>query len=134
MTTLPSLIETCPQNFCPRIGGGIKQGNSEIFSPVARGKNKHLSVFCKKKKQWTSNKVHRKMVFSFDVGLEDTCWLALCEVVGRLAYGHLCRDKFLVWSDRVWSSVLGYNLELVQLPKGWWGVISHSPDDVDLLL
>jgi hypothetical protein len=133
-TTLPSLVETCPQNFIPRMGGGVKQGTSGSFSSVARGKDKHLSVFRRHKKLWKSNKVHRKMVLGSDVALEDTCRLAFCALVGRFAYGHFCRDKLPIWANRVWSSMLGYSPELVQLPKGWWGIICRSLDDVDLLL
>jgi hypothetical protein len=93
-----------------------------------------LSVFRKHQKQWTSNKVTKKMVLGSDVGLEDTCRLALCALVGRFAYGHLCSEKTPAWSERTWSPVLGYSPELLHLSKGWWGVICRSPEDVETLL
>jgi hypothetical protein len=74
------------------------------------------------------------MVLGSDIGLEDTCRLALCGPVGRFAYGNLCKEKLLVWVEQVWVPILGYTPEIIYLTKGWLGFICKSPEDAKLLL
>jgi hypothetical protein len=114
--------------FIPQSGfrGGVLSGS--------RGEPKKLTTLRKSRRQWSSNKVVKKMVLGSDVGLEDTCRLALCRLVGRFAYGNMCKEKLPAWMERVWVPVLGYNPELIYLTKGWLGFICRSPEDVELLL
>jgi hypothetical protein len=74
------------------------------------------------------------MVLGSDIGLEDTCRMALCGLVGRFAYRNMCKEKLHVWVEQVWSPFLGYTPEVLYLTKGWLGFICKSPEDVTLLL
>jgi hypothetical protein len=74
------------------------------------------------------------MVLGSNIGLEDTCRMALCGLVGRFAYGNLCEEKLIVWMERVWSPVLGYVPEVFYLTKGWMGFLCNYPEDVVILL
>ena len=74
------------------------------------------------------------MVLGTDVGLEDTCILAICGLVGKLSYSYLAKNAMTEWTKLNWVPVLGYEPELLCLTKGWWGIIVKSPEDVDILL
>jgi hypothetical protein len=113
VATLPGLVELRTRNFSSKMDCVDKLWNFGCAPGGSRGGNKHMSVFRKHRKQWTSNKITRKMVLGSDVGLEDTCQLVLCALVGRFAYGHLCSEKTLAWSERIWLPVLGYSPKLV---------------------
>jgi len=68
------------------------------------------------------------------VGLEETCRIALCGLVGRLSYAYLVTESFTIWMERTWIPVLGYKLELHFLTKGWMGFVFKSLEDATLLL
>jgi len=76
----------------------------------------------------------RRMVLGADVGLEETCILALCGLVGRLSYAYLATEPFNDWMARTWVPILGYKPELHFLTKGWMGFVCKIPDDATLLL
>jgi hypothetical protein len=72
--------------------------------------------------------------FSFDVGLEETCRLSMCGLVGRLSYRNLSISTLPMWVEQVWTPLLGYTPELLTLTKGWFGFLCNSPEDVSRLL
>jgi hypothetical protein len=74
------------------------------------------------------------MVLKDDIGLEDTCCLALCGLVGRFTYENLQKDTLSVWLEKAWKPLLGYVPELFPLTKGWLGFLCRYPEDVALLL
>jgi hypothetical protein len=74
------------------------------------------------------------MVLGSDVGLEETCRLALCGLVGRLSYSYLANSPMSDWITKNWVPVLGYAPELLCLTKGWMGFICKSLEDADILL
>lgn len=74
------------------------------------------------------------MVLDVDIGLEDTCRMALCGLVGRFTYENLQKDTLSVWLEKAWKPLLGYVPELFHLTKGWLGYLCRSPEDVALLL
>jgi hypothetical protein len=68
------------------------------------------------------------------VGLEDTCRMALCSLVGRLSYKSLSKGSLEEWIKHQWVPLLGYYPEVIFLTKGWLGFICNSPEDATLLL
>jgi hypothetical protein len=74
------------------------------------------------------------MVLRDDIGLEDTCCLALCGLVGRFTYENIQKDTLSVWLEKAWKPLLGYVPELFPLTKGWLGFLCKSPKDVALML
>jgi hypothetical protein len=74
------------------------------------------------------------MVLGDDVGLEETCIMDLCGMVGHLAYSYLADRPILDWVLQNWAPILGYAPEILYLTKGWMGFIFKSPEDVSLLL
>jgi hypothetical protein len=69
-----------------------------------------------------------------DVGLEDSCTLSLCALVGRYAYRSRCKRPLDVWMESTWEPVLGYSLEVLTLPRGWLGFIFKTPKDTEFIL
>jgi hypothetical protein len=69
------------------------------------------------------------MVLGSDVGLVETCSLALCGLVGRLSYRYLCNESIPEWVEHNWKRELGYAPEIRYLTKGWYGFICRSPED-----
>jgi hypothetical protein len=61
-----------------------------------------------RKKLWNSNRSKRRMVMGADIGLEETCNLALCALVGRLSYRSLCKKSLPAWVMSTWTPLLGY--------------------------
>jgi hypothetical protein len=76
----------------------------------------------------------KRLVLGDDVGLEDSCRMAVYGLVGRMAYKNLYVENFTVWLERIWVPVIGYLPEIIFLTKGWVGIICASPEDVELLL
>jgi hypothetical protein len=74
------------------------------------------------------------MVLDSDVGLAETCTLALYGLVGRLSYKYLCKASFPKWVELHWKLELGYAPEIVYLTKGWLGFIYKTPEDSARLL
>jgi hypothetical protein len=58
------------------------------------------------------------MVLGADVGLKETCKLALCGLVGRLSYSYLADRPVLDWVLQNWVPILGYAEEMLYLTKG----------------
>jgi hypothetical protein len=86
------------------------------------------------KRAWRPNKRVRKMVLGEDVGLAETCRLAMCGIVGRLSYSFLADIPLLAWVQNTWTPLLGYVPEILDLTKGWVGFICRTPEDVSILL
>jgi hypothetical protein len=74
------------------------------------------------------------MVLGVDVGLEETCRMALCGLVGRLSYSYLADKPVSDWVLQNWLSILGYAPKILYLMKGWMGFICKILEDVTLLL
>jgi hypothetical protein len=83
---------------------------------------------------WHAKKTKKKMVLGDDVGLEDTVTLALCTLVDRLSYRHLCRTDIAKWVKASWQPLLGYILEFSFLTTGWMSFCFRTPEDSKLIL
>jgi hypothetical protein len=88
----------------------------------------------RKRKLWKPNKVTKKLVLGSDIGLEETCHMALCGLVGRVSYHYLPQEPLQAWMEKTWSPILGYSSEVIFLAKGWLGFICRSPEDTVILL
>jgi hypothetical protein len=86
------------------------------------------------RRQWRAKKHVHKMVLGADVGLPETCGLALCGLVGRLSYPNLCKLPITDWVNLTWKPILGYTPEVVFLNNGWLGFLCKSPEDSAILL
>jgi hypothetical protein len=73
-------------------------------------------------------------VIGMDVGLEETCQLSLCALVGRFAYKTRSSTTFKDWMHSHWFSILGYLPKHWTLNFGWFGLVFNSPEDVELIL
>jgi hypothetical protein len=80
---------------------------------------------------WRPKKIVHKMVLGSDVGLPESCNLALCGLVGRLSYNYLCKVSILDWVELSWKPLLGYAPEVIFLTKGWMGFLCKSPEDAE---
>jgi hypothetical protein len=69
-----------------------------------------------------------------DVGLSEACNLALCALVGRLAYKEKCKQNFDAWIATHWKPLLGYLPKTLLLQQGWLGFIFRKPEDTVLIL
>jgi len=87
-----------------------------------------------RKKIWKPKKRNRRMVPGADVGLEETCRLALYGLVGRLSYPYIVETKIDDWFKKKWAPLLGYVPGIFCLTKGWWRLVVKTPMYVDLLL
>jgi hypothetical protein len=87
-----------------------------------------------RRRVWKPNKRIRRMVLGLDVGLEETCRLAMCGLVGRLSYSYLVDSPVRGWITKSWVPILGYEPEMFVLTKGWMGFVCKTPEDADLLL
>jgi hypothetical protein len=85
-------------------------------------------------KAWKPNRLKRKMVLGGDIGLEESCNLALCALVGHLSYRTLCRQSLPDWVSSTWAPMLGYTPEVLTLSRGWFGFIFKSPEDTLVVL
>jgi len=74
------------------------------------------------------------MVLGADVGLQETCRLAMCGSVGRLSYAYLSDCSVPAWIQKTWEPILVYLSEIHYLTKGWIGFICRTPEDATLLL
>jgi hypothetical protein len=86
------------------------------------------------KKVWKPNKRIQRMVLGMDIGLEETCRLALYGLVGILSYSYLANSAIVAWMEKTWKPFLGYVPEVIYLTKGWMGFICKSFEDASLLL
>jgi hypothetical protein len=108
----------------------IKEVNYRCF----RNSSFHTKPSRVRRKAWKPNKKARRMVLGSDVGLEESCRLALCGLVGRLSYPHLADSSVQGWITQFWAPLLGYEPEMLCLTKGWFGFICKTPEDAELLL
>jgi hypothetical protein len=76
----------------------------------------------------------KRLLLGADVGLEDSCRMAICGLVGRMEYNNLFVENFTVWIKQIWVPVLGYLSEIIFLTKVWVGIICASLEDAELLL
>jgi hypothetical protein len=87
-----------------------------------------------KRKLWKANKAAKKLLLGSDVGLEETCRMALCGLVGRVSYHYLAQEPLQAWMEKYWAPTLGYSSEVLYLVKGWLGFICRTPEDTTLLM
>jgi hypothetical protein len=87
-----------------------------------------------REKAWKVKKTKRRMVMGVDVGLEESCNLSLCALVGRLSYRSLCKQPITDWMQSSWVLLLGYSPELLTLSRGWFGFVFKNPKDTVLIL
>jgi hypothetical protein len=92
------------------------------------------SLHKKSVRAWKPKKVCRRLVIGMDVGLEETCQLSLCALVGRFAYKTRSNLSFSEWMQVTWLPLIGYVPEYLTLPCGWFGLVFKSPEDVELIL
>jgi len=69
-----------------------------------------------------------------DIGLEESCTLSLCVLVGRIAYRSRYTTILEEWMKINWNPLLCYSLELLSLPRGWLGFIFKNPEDSEKVL
>jgi hypothetical protein len=50
---------------------------------------------------WASKKTKKKLVLGVDISLEDSVSMALCSLVGRLSYRHLCTTDLDDWMKKL---------------------------------
>jgi hypothetical protein len=74
------------------------------------------------------------MVLGSDIGLEGTCSLALCALVGRISYRTLCKTSVPAWVATTWTPLLGYSPEVIFLSKGWFRFLFNSLEDTPWVL
>ena len=74
------------------------------------------------------------LVLGMDIGLEDSCSLAMCALVGMLVYFLFCKISVAEWMKVTWEPILGYAPELLMLPRGWFGFVFKSPEDSTRIL
>jgi hypothetical protein len=85
-------------------------------------------------KPWKANKVKRCFILGSDVGLEDTCSMALCTLVGRFSYCKLVQVPLEYWVETTWKPLLGYSPEIYFLARSWFGFKCRNPKDASLIL
>jgi hypothetical protein len=83
---------------------------------------------------WKPKKVRRRLVIGMDVGLEETCKLSLCTLVGRFAYKSRRNITFSTWMQLTWLPIIGYEPEYLTLPYGWFGLVFKNPEDAEIIL
>jgi hypothetical protein len=69
----------------------IQQSSTPIGCPLHNSNNK------KPQRVWKPKKSHPKLALGMDVGLSEACNLALCALVGRLAYKDKCNLRLEDW-------------------------------------
>jgi hypothetical protein len=74
------------------------------------------------------------MVLGDDLGLEEAVSLALKALVGRLSYRSRCSSSITDWVRMYWYPLLGYEPQVLYLPRGWFGFKFNSVEDTSLIL
>jgi hypothetical protein len=110
---------------------GLKGGVPSVIFRNSFKPSTHTGV---RRKVWKLNKRNRRMVLGTDVGLDETCRLSLCGLVGRLSYSYLVDSPMSDWIKNNWVPFLGYAPELLCLTKGWMGFICKTSKDANILL
>jgi hypothetical protein len=99
-TFLPSRAETTLGLRKPLSGYSLQKAEGSFVSLPSSLKAKGIATIRKGRRQWATKKTIRRMVLGSDIGLEDTCRMALCGIVGRFAYSNLNAEKLSVWLER----------------------------------
>ena len=73
---------------------------------------------------WKPKRRHPKLILGMDIGLPEACNLALCALVGRLAYKDFCKQKLEDWIASTWKPILGYLPKFHLLQHVWLGFFS----------
>jgi hypothetical protein len=104
------------------------------ISSTAAGTSQRIPLGGKKTSQrpWVSKKSKKKLVLGVDIGLADSVSMALCSLVGRLSYRHLCNTNLLIWMTNTWKPLLGYVPSLSHLGHGWIYLQFKSPEDTTI--
>jgi hypothetical protein len=66
-------------------------------APVRDGIKEKRCHVKRSSKVWRPKRTKRKLVLGMDIGLEESCNLALCTLVGRLAYRSRCLIPLEEW-------------------------------------
>jgi hypothetical protein len=128
------------QEFGNKGGSGLTRKDtwSEKFPPSTRGLSEpeahKTSKYRKAARAWKPKKTRRRLVIGMDVGLEETCQLALCALVGRFAYKRKCDLSFIDWMKEVWLTRLGYIPTYTTLTCGWFSLLFKTPEDAESIL
>jgi len=69
-----------------------------------------------------------------EIGLEETCSLALCALVGRLSYRVRSGPFLEDWVHLTWALLLGYTPEVVTLTRGWFFFLFKTLEDSEKVL
>jgi hypothetical protein len=83
---------------------------------------------------WKPKKVKRRLIMCMDVGLEESCKLSLCALVGRFAYKARSNLPFNEWMQITWVPLIGYSPKLLTLPRGWFGLVFRNLEDSTFIL
>jgi hypothetical protein len=148
LPSLPSHFRSSPCTPCaPSFSKLLQSTSGYTTKPFSKGtKKKHCQHFQSQvgtkpdlnslpgRGIWRPKKIVHKMALGSDVGLPESCNLALCGLVGRLSYNYLCKVSILDWVDLSWKPLLGYAPEVIFLTKGWMGFLCKSPENVNVLL
>jgi hypothetical protein len=120
--------------------GGLARRNKVVASPnigevlVGEGLKEKRCRVKRSTKVWRPKRTKCKLVLGMDIGLEESCNLALCALVGRLAYRSRCLIPLEDWVLRNWEPLLGYSPEVLSLPRGWMGFVFKCPEDSEMIL
>jgi hypothetical protein len=111
-----------------------QDGNPLGFRPLPGKLPLKTSLHKRRQKAWKPKTSHPKLTLGMDVGLSDACNLALCALVGRLAYKEKCKQSLDSWVTDHWYPLLGYTPQILLLQQGWMGFIFRKPEDTVLIL
>jgi hypothetical protein len=141
-THLPSLsLVDKPPTVSPLPSAAKFTTGSQLFEPPTHHKplqhsTPHKNPGSQKRTQkvWKPKRKHPKLVLGMDIGLPEACNLALCALVGRLAYKLNCKQNIEDWMEISWKPLLGYLPKFFLLQQGWLGFVFKTPADSTLIL
>jgi hypothetical protein len=126
-------LHVYPQSLFPSTDSEIVAAFGSEEKQDSREFTKENS-FLPLRKSLEAKKTKRKLVLGMDVGLEESCTLSLCTLVGRIAYRSRCSSALEDWMKLYWLPFLGYCPELINLPRGWLGFMFKNPEDSEKVL
>jgi hypothetical protein len=85
-------------------------------------------------KVWKPKRTKHSLVLGMDIGLEYSCSLTMCALVGRMTYRHYCKRSVVEWMKASWEPIMGYSVELLMLPRGWFSFVFKSLEDSTRIL
>ena len=91
-----STLGTIAKDISEILYGDSNQIKSPLESPVQGFSGKRKS-FKRSERVWKPKRTKRSMVLGMDIRLKDSCSLAMCALVGRLAYCLLCKLSVSEW-------------------------------------